>query len=273
MNNNPNTKIVSCTTDGFISDKSDLDTLQPSETDIFSNLYIKARLKLSGEGKLLELKTMESKGILSIRTRGQLGLSGGIKALTGYQRSEPIELTIEKVHKSFNSTKTLPFIQTSLRSAKEIFLEGGHSTMKYSERIFNLKFDNRREITQQFNSYFQTKPFVHMQNSMQARLIASFGSVRFRIYSPISNSHCRGDAYLSLSRRTIVRFLRLQGFNRGEIHTVMKQITLPCTKNFISKQKGLYPILNSLPNTQKIKNILENLSVLFPQFKSNLFLR
>jgi len=273
MNKDSNTKIISCTTDGFISDKSDLDTLQPSKTDVFSNLYLKARLNLSGEGKLLELKTKEFKGIISIRTRGQLGLSGGIKALTGYQRSEPIELTIEKVHKSFNTTKTLPFIQTSLRSAKDIFLEGGHSTMKYSERIFNLKFDNRREITLQENSYFQTKPFVHMQNSMQARLIASLGSIRFRLYSPISNSHCKGDAYLGLSRRTLVRFLRLQGLSRGEIYNVMKQITLPCTKNFISKQKGLYPILNSLPNTQKIKTILENLSVLFPQFKPNLFLR
>jgi len=273
MNKKSNTKIISCTTDGFISDESDLDTLQPSKTDIFSILYQQARLKLSGEGKLLELKTKESKGILSIRTRGQLGLSGGIKALTGYQRSEPIELTIEKVHKSFNTTKTLPFIQTSLRSAKDIFLDGGQSTMKYSERIFNLKYDNRREITYQENSYFQTKPFVHMQNSMQARLIASFGSIRFRVYSPISNSHCRGDAYLGLSRRTLVRFLRIQGFNRGEVFNVMKQISLPCTKNFISKQKGLYPILNSLPNTQKIKNVLENLSVLFPQFKPNLFLR
>jgi len=273
MNKDINAKIISCTTDGFISDTSDLDTLQPSNTDVFSTLYKKARLNLSGEGQLLELKNKETKAILSIRTRGQLGLSGGIKALTGYQRSEPIELTIEKVHKSFNTTKTLPFIQTSLRSAKDIFLEGGHSTMKYSDRIFNLKFDNRREITHQENNYFHTKPFVHMQNSMQARLIASFGSNRFRIYSPISNSHCRGDAYLSLSRRTIVRFLRIQDFSRGEIYNIMKQISLPCTKNFISKQKGLDPILNSLPNTQKIKTILENLSVLFPQFKPNLFLR
>jgi len=137
-----------------------------------------------------------------------LGLSGGIKALTGYQRHESLEQTIDKVNKSFNGSKQISFIQKSLRSAKEIFIDGGHSTLKLNERSFNLRFDNRREITVEKNGYHLTKPYLHKNNSVQNRLVSSLGSGRYRLYSPISSTQCKGDAYLDLTRRMLVRLLR-----------------------------------------------------------------
>jgi len=281
MNKHNNTKIISCTTDGFISDEPKLDVTPVDSKDIFSSLYFNTRLKLTGAGALLEKKYTENKGVISWRTRGQLGLSGGIKALTGYQRHELIEQTIDKVNKSFYNSKQIPFIQTSLRSAKDIYQNGGHSTLKLEERIFNLKFDNRREIIDNNDSnnvFHITKPFVHCLNSSQNRLIASLGAGRYRKYSPISKTQCKGDAYLSLTRRMITRLLRDQDLiqvelTRLDIFRILKEIGLKGSLNFISKQKGKTPIYNSIPSTEKTVVCLRKLNVLFPNLKPEILLR
>jgi len=134
-NQNPDKKIFSCTTDGFISNEEGLEQRIPLESELFAYSYYKARESLTGTGELLERKHFDVKGLISWRTRGQLGLSGGIKAMTGYQQSESMEELIPKIISYFNSpSKSLPFIQTSLRSAKDIYLGGGHTTLKLNER-------------------------------------------------------------------------------------------------------------------------------------------
>jgi len=134
-NQNSDKKIFSCTTDGFISSEEGLEQRIPLESELFAYSYYKARESLTGKGELLERKHFDVKGLISWRTRGQLGLSGGIKAMTGYQQSESMEELIPKIISYFNSpSKSLPFIQTSLRSAKEIYLGGGHTTLKLNER-------------------------------------------------------------------------------------------------------------------------------------------
>jgi len=185
-------------------------------------------------------------------------------------------MTIEKVKKAFYDSKTIPFIQKSLRSAKEIFQFGGHSTVKLSERNFNLRFDNRREATVEHETFVETKPFVHSTNSNQARLISSFGSGRFRLYSPISSTQCKGDAYLFLTKRMLVRVLRM-GYplelKRFEIARIMKEIGLPCNLNFISKQKNRCVIHNSIPQTEKTLEILRKFSVVYPFIDINVLIR
>ena len=274
MNLHQESRIISCTTDGFISDRKNLDVLYP--TSVFSLMYYNMRLKLTGKGELLERKYLEPKGVISWRTRGQLGLSGGIKALTGYQRNEPLEVTIEKVYNAFTDSKTVPFIQKSLRSAKEIFQDGGHSTLKLSERNFNLKFDNRREITLEHDTFSETKPFIHSANAIQTRLISSFGSGRYRVYSPISSTQCKGDAYLSLLKRMLVRVLRNGDspiLKRYEIARIMKEIGLPCSLNFISKQKDRGVIFYSIPQTEKTMVCLRKFTVVYPFIDINLLIR
>ena len=276
MNIHHESRIISCTTDGFISDRKNLDVLHPNPTAVFSQMFFNMRFKLTGKGELLERKYFEPKGVISWRTRGQLGLSGGIKALTGYQRNEPIELTIEKVNEAFNNSKIIPFLQKSLRSAKEIFQYGGHSTLKLSERNFNLKFDNRREVTIEHETFSETKPFIHSANSIQARLISSFGSGRYRVYSPISSTQCKGDAYLSLTKRMLVRVLRngcSVNLERCEIARIMKEIGLSCSLNFISKQKDRSVIFYSIPQTKKTMECLMKFTVVYPFFDVNLLIR
>jgi len=65
MNIHRDSKIVSCTTDGFISTKENLEKLEPNPNDIFSSLYFNMRRKLTGKGELLEIKYNEPKGVIS----------------------------------------------------------------------------------------------------------------------------------------------------------------------------------------------------------------
>jgi len=200
--------------------------------------------------------------------------------LTGYQRNEPIERTIDIVNKSFNSSKQIPFIQKSLRSAKEIYQLGGHCTLKLSERNFNLKFDNRREISALVENYHTTKPYLEKSSSILARKISGFGSSRYSLYSPVSSTQCKGDAYLSLLRRMLVRllkndseFLGIKQLSRLEIQKILKELGLSCTLNFISKQQNKKFIYNSIPHTHKTLVILEKFMVVFPSFDKRIFLR
>jgi len=66
MNNQKDTKmIISCTTDGFISNEPNMDLIPVDSKNIFSFLYFNTRLKLTGVGSLLEKKYTEEKGIIS----------------------------------------------------------------------------------------------------------------------------------------------------------------------------------------------------------------
>jgi len=65
MNLHHESRIISCTTDGFISDRKNLDVLYPNPKDVFSLMYYNMRLKLTGKGELLERKYYEPKGVIS----------------------------------------------------------------------------------------------------------------------------------------------------------------------------------------------------------------
>lgn len=47
---------------------------------------------------------------------------------------------------AFNGDKQIDFISTSLRSALDIYKEGGHVTRVYRDQRFRLNFDGRREV-------------------------------------------------------------------------------------------------------------------------------
>jgi len=65
LNIHCDSRIISCTTDGFISNRKDLENIQPNQTAVFSQLYFNMRLKLTGKGELLERKYLEPKGVIS----------------------------------------------------------------------------------------------------------------------------------------------------------------------------------------------------------------
>lgn len=158
-----NGKIVSVTTDGFITDVEDLESkilALGNENQHCLNLYRKVRKLLTtfdGEEKYnesgLEIKNVEEQGLISWKTRGQLGFTnGGISAATGFQlKYLDKQFIIDEFTKYLTSdeTKFLEYIQTSLRSATDIYKYGGHVTVTYKDRKYGLYFDDKRRIIDQ----------------------------------------------------------------------------------------------------------------------------
>jgi len=286
----PDRVIVSCTTDGFITDKEDLPQLLKervlgskdlSDSSDFIDFYFKAREGLGVEGEILEMKFIEPKGLISWTTRGQLGLSGGIRAMTGYQNNQKVSDLVEEVKRVFNDDKQVPFIQSSLRSAKDIILEGGHTCLKLEERIFNLKYDNRRLIKDCFDGFYSSIPHVNVDSCRLARSISSLSSNRYNKYYPLNLVKSDGRTYLSLTKRMLVRVLLNspsvlkidRSFDRSEIVEIMGLLGIKCLKDYVSKQRLAYPIPKSLPATDEIRSILEKFKGLFPSFDIYYLLR
>lgn len=128
--------------------------------------------------------------------------------------------------------------------------------------------------------YHETRPYLEKTSCIQARLISGFGTARYSMYSPISSTQCKGDAYLSLLRRMLVRLLKndsrilgVEKVTRIEIQKILKNVGLTCTLNFISKQQDKKFIYNSIPTTPKTLQILEDFSIVFPSFEKSILIR
>ena len=163
--NKLNGRVVSATTDGFITDVEDLENkildLQVKENKVRSLLreYRNSRKYLSNNIEGLEVKKF-GKDILTWTTRGQLSESSGIMAATGFQKglaslSELQSLFLDKLK---SNDKTLLFLRSSLRSALDIYKEGGHVTRTYSDQAFRLMYDNKRLIVDSNNTLLDSVP-------------------------------------------------------------------------------------------------------------------
>lgn len=152
-------RVVSVTTDGFITDVEDLENKLLQLPNIHCLLiYRDVRRLLTTfddmnkyDPRALEIKTEELKGLLSWKTRGQLGLSeGGLSAASGFQAKyldKPFMITeFLRIMNHPKGNKDLEFIQTGLRSATDIYKEGGHVVQKYKDHKFSLNYDNKRRL-------------------------------------------------------------------------------------------------------------------------------
>lgn len=150
-------RVVSVTTDGFLTDIDDLEAkLLNMPNNQCLKLYRDIRRLLTTfedneryDPRALEIKKVETKGLLSWKTRGQLGLSdGGLSAATGFQAKYfEKSFLIEELYRIMTlskGNKDVEFIQTSLRSATDIYKDGGHVIQKYKDQKFSLNYDNKR---------------------------------------------------------------------------------------------------------------------------------
>lgn len=163
-----NGKVASVTTDGFLTDISDLESKIISNSNLVSNLlqeFKEIRFLISGNSEGIELKH-ESTGLLSWCTRGQLGLSSDLRATTGFQnrtysQKELADLFLPLLGNTNADNRNLEYIQTSLRSAIVISKYGGHVTRTFSDHRFSLNYDNRRFILDELNI---VGPFIEVIN-------------------------------------------------------------------------------------------------------------
>ena len=75
-------------------------------------------------------------------------------ATTGFQRNSYEKTELVPLFKNVlkNDNKFIEYTKSSLRSAKDIFIKGGHVTNEFKEQTFRLFYDNRRNIIEQLEN-------------------------------------------------------------------------------------------------------------------------
>lgn len=220
-------KIVSTTTDGFITNIPNLETilsnLSPESTPLLT-LFRNLRIALSDDIKnhiALELKS-QCTGIISWSTRGQLGITGGIRAATGFQSQG---YTTTEMVDSFKSVlacedKSIDYTQFRLRSAKDIFKHGGHVTSIYRDQKVRLIYDNRRSIVEPSNyknydmslTLLDSKPFVTKEECIKLRFLSKF---------PLKNPYMQRSPVKKVSSTLYRNYLEIgvRNFIKGYLAT------------------------------------------------------
>jgi hypothetical protein len=178
-----NGKIVSVTTDGFITDIPDLENLLLEKINKgewkgeLLKLYRSWRSEITDGAKPEALEVKQSgPNMMSWTTRGQLSAVSKIAALTGLQRNSfnnNLEHIADVVKDLFNSEdKTLEFISMRLRTASDIFKKGGHVTSILSDKAWSIIFDHKRKIiigdsnvTDYRTELFFTKPHFTVEDA------------------------------------------------------------------------------------------------------------
>lgn len=172
-------KVVSVTTDGFISNIENLEDKFSKLKSVSKSLYKEYR-KARDDKDILEVKN-KGWGIMSWSTRGQLSVDSKILAATGFQRSN---LTLEEIYEMFlnkiKGNKEINFIQKQLRSGKDIFKKGGNVTDILSDRTFRLFYDNKRFIIEDINkTLLESKPLNTVQEGDLLRYISKLPKTSF----------------------------------------------------------------------------------------------
>lgn len=168
--------LISCTTDGFITDLKGLEnfTLEDYSREglPFSAKIAEYRQKLGFPARSLELKNTDPKGIIAIKTRGQLGLDSRISALTGFNKFlYSVEELREVFIHSLKGERRLRFPATRLLSGIDIVKKGGNVTMLTTEQDYRLHFDVKRRVVNipmkgKYGVYYDTIPFPSVGDQM-----------------------------------------------------------------------------------------------------------
>lgn len=148
-------RVVSVTTDGFITDLNPHDYGILSPTGAYGRLFASTRTLLGHEGEHIMETKGSTCGLASWTVRGQLGSAetAPIKAMTGYQswRYEQLELWEQIVDKMERGLRQdirpeIEFSHASVRTGGDILKHGGHVTHVSRRRRLSLTYDERRCI-------------------------------------------------------------------------------------------------------------------------------
>jgi hypothetical protein len=295
-------KVVSVTTDGFITDlenlESKLNTLPETDRPLLLK-YQSLRKELSNCPEALEIKS-SSLGVISWTTRGQLGETPKLAAATGFQRGGFEHNELRGIFKEILKTKDkfMEYTRHSLRSAKDIFNKGGHVTSIYKDQTFRLFFDNRREVIEpeEFaasgsvdlsNKLLDSKPLLNVNSCKTLRFFS-----KFPITVPYNktNTNRTGSTYKSSLEIGVRNFIKavystnekfgLKGKEFRYIHELISFIYgfestkhIKISLNSVSKLKNRNIIMKPVPRSRKNVAFCKYIKERFPEFREDLFLK
>lgn len=197
-----------------------------------------------------------------------------------------------------SENKSFEYIQSSLRSAKQIYEQGGNVTMKYSDREFSLQYDNRRLIIDNSNepseNLLDSKPLESVEDCEDLRSLKSLvKETGYSRYSPTKTTSKKYKNVLETAARTFIKGLlaetELYGLDRTLLPTYNDIINyikdydcekgianlskMQLTKSSISHLKNRKTITKSVPDTKETRDFASYLESKFPNFKRDEFIR
>lgn len=307
-------KVVSVTTDGFITNLEDLEKFLLTKSfkkTLFFRMFLELRRFITDNPteNCLEVKNIEGfsegdetveeadgeRGLISWTTRGQLGFTSGIKACTGFQSKGFSLSVLKEVFLSILESGDLTgyeYIQNSLRSAKDIYLKGGHVTKVYKDQSFKMVFDNKRHIIKPgdksydiSNNLLDSAPWSCISECKDVRaLIKLLHSVDYNhLTTKPKNKKYKSD--LETAVRTFIKGLFKQGGYFGIHNTDLGSYNdiadfikgfkystgLTVTKDSISKLKNRQIVLYAVPKNDVNMEFAQYVLVKYPNFKIDKF--
>ncbi|KAG0632573.1 hypothetical protein HOY80DRAFT_1071307 [Tuber brumale] len=168
-------QVVSCTTDGFVTDIDNLEELilkEFPEDDSLLQAYRNIRDILSGIPEALEVKTVVN-GLIQWTTRGQLSLGDSkvpITAATGYQKDRSNHTNnVKVVEEALVNGNRVLFLQKHLTGALEAYKKGSHVSMQSQQRIFRTIFDCKRLVIKSEHEMLFTEPYNDVSEALLHR--------------------------------------------------------------------------------------------------------
>lgn len=299
-------RVVSVTTDGFITDLVNLEekllSLPEVQTPLFK-LFTKIRNQLTDEdsdtqSNVLELKNSDV-GIISWTTRGQYSFNGRIKATTGFQVSGYDNTELVTIFKNTlkAEVKEFEYTQSRIRSAKDIFNNGGQVTNIYKDQRVRLIHDNRRSMISQegddvfdmSNQIVDSQALTDVSECLKRRFMSKYAfqtpylknqSSRVVVKSVYRN-------FIEIGVRNFIKgyladdpLFGLKGIEFNNYESIILFIkgfdltkSVKISKSSISQLKSRPVIFKPVPRTIENINFAEYIKGKFPYFDISNFLK
>lgn len=263
-----------------------LDTEYPGYSD-FSvyKEYCQTRAKLSGNPDGLELKN-SGVGILSWKTRGQYSLNAKISAASGLQMKS-LKKSLTETNDYFkmilnNPEKTIHYLSFSLRSASEIYKNGGHVSDIYKDQSYSMYYDNKRRMCDELFSkpeFHDSLPLTNINEAKVYRLYSKHGSKSSYERTLPQQSSKRYKSYLELGVRNFVKALYKNDLkltssvfkNYDDLISFIEAFNIHDKKysinaNTLSHLKRRQNTRVSVPKTSETIDFVAHIKTIFPMF-------
>lgn len=211
--------------------------------------------------------------------------------MTGFQKygvdtANVVDMLTKTIR--FPGDKALSYIQSSLRSSRDLFEKGGHVTNVYKDQTFRVKFDNRRLIESSTETEIVTlRDSKPVENAKVCAELRSLGNILNSRFDKATHT-LSGSLYKNMVDMAVRNFIRLYladtpgyGLVKGTFKgyaDIVKFVkgfdkSMRISKQSISNLKHRKLILQLVPNVRETREFVDYVKKVFPDFEVEKFLK
>lgn len=191
--------------------------------------------------------------------------------------------------------KKVEYIQSSLRSAKDIYMYGGHVTKTYRDQVFRLVFDNRRLITVPKDIDPNNTDFSSMlldssplQTAEQCAILRGVGKLHHKKPYNKMSSTLTGNKYKRYSDLAVRNFIKgllsnpvlynLGGLEFKDYASIIEFVKgydggVKISKQSISNLKNRQMVIKSVPRLPETEAFVKYVKDRYPAFNETEFFK